>query len=288
MVPSPLTSSAGASTAMQREVQTSMGRWGYTVHGVQRRPGDPDILLAHGLFVDAALWRSQIEPLARLGRVVVLDMPGYGRSEVPPPFDLPEHADVLGGAMPAMGIERAICIGWSWGGALLLHLALRRPELVAALAVLNTTTEAATTYRKAKYRLLVGIVRRFGLSPWLARSQLAPIMLSPRVRRERPELVEEFVRQATAASREVVVRGALAVVIDPPDIVERLGEIAVPALVLSGTEDRAYPRGTSERLARRIPGVTMRWIEGAGHVSPMERPDDVTSALVQFVSAQLR
>jgi pimeloyl-ACP methyl ester carboxylesterase len=264
-----------------------MGTWGYTVHGARRQAGDPDILLAHGLFVDAALWRAQVEPLARLGRVVVLDMPGYGRSEVPPPFDLPRHADVLADAMPAMGIGRAVCIGWSWGGALVLHLALRHPELVAALAVLNTTAEATTRYRRAKYRLLVRIVRRFGLLPWLARSQIAPLMFSPRSRRDRPELVEEFVRQAAAPPREVIVRGALAVAIDAPDISGRLGAIAVPALVLCGTEDRGHPKGTSERMARRIPGATMRWMEGAGHLSPMERPDDVTRALVPFVSAQL-
>ncbi len=282
-----VTSDGQEGAPVRREVQTRMGRWGYTVHGARKRAGDPDILLAHGLFVDATLWRGQVEPMARLGRVMVLDMPGYGRSEPPPRFDLPQHADVLAEAMPAMGVGRAVCIGWSWGGALMLHLALRHPERGAALAVLNTTAEATTRYRRAKYRLLVGIVQQFGLAPWLARWLIAPSMFSPRSRRDRPELLEEFARQAAAPPREVIVRVARAVAIDAPDISSRLSEIAVPALVLCGTEDRAYPDGTSERMARRIPGARMEWIDGAGHLSPMERPEDVTRALVAFTAPQI-
>ncbi|HEY6107148.1 MAG TPA: alpha/beta fold hydrolase, partial [Anaeromyxobacteraceae bacterium] len=129
-----------------------MGRWSYALYGQRRRPGDPDILLLHGLFIDSALWRAQIEPLAQLGRVVAVDLPGHGRSEVPPPFDLPGHADALAGALTAMDVERAVCVGWSWGGSLSLHLALRHPTLVAGLAILDASAEAQTRYRKAKYR----------------------------------------------------------------------------------------------------------------------------------------
>jgi 3-oxoadipate enol-lactonase/4-carboxymuconolactone decarboxylase len=120
-------------------------------------------------------------------------------------------------------------------------LALRHPGFVSALALLDASAEAQTPYRKAKYRLLVAFVRRFGLPPWLARSQIAPLMLARRSRRERPELVEEFVRSATALPREALVRAARAVAIEAPDILGRLGAVTVPTLVLCGREDRGYP-----------------------------------------------
>ncbi len=270
-----------------REVPTPMGRWSYAVHGERRRPGDPDILLLHGLFNDSTLWRAQVEPLALLGRVVALDLPGHGRSEVPPPFDLPGHAEALAGALPAMEVRRAICVGWSWGGSLALHLALRHPASVAGLAVLDSGAEAQTRYRKAKYRLLIGIVRRFGLTPWLARGQIAPLMFSARSRRERPELVDEFVRSATALPREAVIRAALAVAVDQPDILGRLGAVTAPTLVLCGREDRGYPPALSERLARAIPGARLEWIEEAGHLSVLERPEEVNRLLVPFVAERL-
>ncbi len=126
-----------ASPPRVQEVPTPMGRWSYAVYGERRRPGDPDILLLHGLFNDSTLWRAQVEPLALLGRVVALDLPGHGRSEVPPPFDLPGHAEALAGALPAMDVRRAVCVGLSWGASLALHLALSHPASVAALGLLG-------------------------------------------------------------------------------------------------------------------------------------------------------
>jgi pimeloyl-ACP methyl ester carboxylesterase len=264
-----------------------MGRWSYTVHGERRRPGDPDILLLHGMFIDSSLWRDQVGPLARLGRVVALDLPGHGRSEIPPPFDLMQQADVLAAALPAMEIRRAICIGWSWGGAMSLHLALRHPEVVAALALLDAYGEAPTLLRKAKYRLLVAIGRRFGLTPWMARSQIAPLMFSAGSRRAHPELVEQFVRSATSLPRGAAARIALAATIENPDVLDQLGRLAVPALILCGSEDRSEPPALSERVARAIPGARLELIEGAGHAIPWERPDEVSRLLVTFVAAQL-
>ena len=268
-----------------REVGTPMGTWSYAIQGERRHPADPDVLLLHGLFIDSTLWRGQVEPLARLGRVVTLDLPGHGRSEVPPPFDLHQHAEALAEALPSMGIRRAVCVGWSWGGTLSLLLALAHPARVAALALLDTNAEAQTSSRRAKYRVLVEIVRQFGLAPWLARGQIVPLMLSRRSRRERPDLVEEFVRSASGLPREALVRAALAVAVDPPDILDRLGGVTVPTLVVCGREDRGNPPALSEHLARALPGARLEWIEGAGHLSPMERPDEVNRVLVPFVGA---
>jgi 3-oxoadipate enol-lactonase len=186
-----------------------------------------------------------------------------------------------------MEVRRAVCAGCSGGGALALHLALRHPEAVAALALLDSSAEAQTRYRKAKYRLLVAIVRLLGLSPWLARSQIAPLMFSARSLRERPDLVEGFVRSATALPREAAIRAALAAAVDPPDLLGRLGVLAVPTLVLSGREDRASPPAVSERLARAISGARLEWIEEAGHLCLLERPEELNRLLVPFVAAQL-
>lgn len=112
-------------------------------------------------------------------------------------------------------------------------------------------------------------------------------MLSSRSWRERPELVQEFVGSATALSRETLVRVVEAVAIHAPDILDRLPEVKIPALVMSGRETRAHPPEVSEHIARRIPRATLCWVEGAGHLSPLERPDEVLRALVPFVAAQL-
>jgi 3-oxoadipate enol-lactonase len=186
-----------------------------------------------------------------------------------------------------MDIRRAVFVGWSWGAALSLLLALRHPAFVSALAVLDASAEKQTPYRKAKFGLLVGFVRRFGLPPWLARSQIAPLMLARRSRRERPELVEEFVRSATSLPREALVRAAMAVAIDAPDILGRLNSVTVPTLVICGREDRGNPPALSQHIAGAIARARLEWIEGAGHLAPVERPEEVNQLLIPFVASQL-
>ena len=76
-------------------VRTRLGRWFYEERGVTKRSGDPAIVLWPSLLFDGGMWKHQIEPLAALGRVVVFDPPGHGKSEVPPPFSLEDNADAL-------------------------------------------------------------------------------------------------------------------------------------------------------------------------------------------------
>jgi pimeloyl-ACP methyl ester carboxylesterase len=273
-------SSAGA-------VTTALGRWAYAVHGAPRRAGAPDVLLLHGAFVDSGMWREQVGPLARLARVVTLDLPGHGGSQVAPPFTLEQNADALAGALEDLGVRRAVCVGWSWGGALALHLALRDPGRVAALVPIAATAGPPDAYRRAKYRLLVAFVRRLGLPPWLVRAQIAPLLFARATRRERRDVVDAFVRSATAVPREALVRAVLAVGIDPANVLGRLAGVRVPTLVLSGAEERAYPPDAARRLAAAIPGATLARVPGAGHCCVLERPDEVNRLLVPFVAAQV-
>ena len=76
-------------------VRTRLGRLFYEERGESRRPGDPAILLLHGLLFDGGMWRGQIEALSALGRVIIMDGPGHGKSEPPPRFTMEEHADAL-------------------------------------------------------------------------------------------------------------------------------------------------------------------------------------------------
>src|SRR5579871_5829161 len=113
--------------------RTRLGRWFYEERGSRKRPGDPTILLLHSLLCDGGMWRHQLEPLAGLGRVVVVDAPGHGRSEVPPPFTLEDHAAALVDLYGETGTEKAVLVGLSWGGMVALRLALASPDRVRAM-----------------------------------------------------------------------------------------------------------------------------------------------------------
>ena len=150
-------------------VRTRLGRLFYDDRGEQKRPGDPPIVLLHGLLFDGGMWRGQVEPLAALGRVIVFDGPGHGKSEPPPRFTMEEHADALFDAFGELGIARAVVVGLSWGGMVAMRLALQHPVKVAGLALLDTSAERQTLAGRLADRL----------APMLGLRRLAPPLELP-------------------------------------------------------------------------------------------------------------
>jgi 3-oxoadipate enol-lactonase len=267
-------------------VRTRLGRWFCEERGAVKRPGAPAVVLLHGLLFDGGMWNNQIEPLAALGRVVVLDGPGHGKSEVPPPFSLEDHADAMLDAFAELGIDRAVVVGLSWGGMVAMRLALQHPQRVQALALLGTSAEAEERSRLIKYRLLVSFIRRFGFPKGFADDQIVRLFFTENTYATQRELVERFVRTVNGFPRDGLARSSLAV-IKRRDILPRLGSVRTPTLVLCGREDRATEPVHSEHIARSIAGAKLVMIEGAGHVTALEQPKAVNEALVSFVAKHL-
>ncbi|MGH7295233.1 MAG: alpha/beta fold hydrolase, partial [Polyangiaceae bacterium] len=253
-------------------VRTRLGRWFYEERGAARKKGDAAVVMWPSLLFDGGMWREQVEPLAALGRVIVFDPPGHGKSDVPPPFSLEDNADAMLDALGERAVDRAVFVGLSWGGMLAMRVALQHPSRVKALALFDTSAEPEDRARAARYRVFASISRRVGLPPSLMATQIVPLFFTERTRRERPELVERFVRAANGFPREGTARAALAVVVHRKDILRRIDAIRVPTLVACGDEDRATEPVHSERIAAHIPGARLAMIAGAAHASPLEQP----------------
>lgn len=268
-------------------VRTRLGRWFYEERGSAARRDAPTIVLWPSLLCDGGMWRGQIEPLSALGRVLVFDGPGHGKSEVPPPFTLEDNADALTDAFDELAVASAVMVGLSWGGMVAMRLALRHPKRVRALALLDTSAEAEVRGRALKYRLMVSFARRLGMPRALTDAQVIPLLLSADTIARRPDLVERLVRATNGFPREGTARAALAVVVHRTDILRRVDAIRAPTLVLCGTLDRSTEPVHSQRIAERIPGTRLVLIEGAGHLSALEQPEKVNEVLVPFVRQQM-
>ena len=267
-------------------VSTRLGRWFYQERGHARREGDPTIVLWHSFLCDGGMWDGQLGPLSELGRVVVFDGPGHGKSEAPPVFTLEDNARALGDALDVLGAKKVIVVGLSWGGMMGMQLALLDPTRVVALALLDTSASPEIVGKKLKYRAMLSAFRRVGLPPFLMETQVAKAMFSPRTLRSRRELVERFANDVAGFSREGVYRVGRAI-FWRDDIVPRLGSITAKTLVVHGTDDAAIPADRGRIIAERIPGARLVMIEGAGHLSAMEEPEAVNAAVVPFVAGVL-
>ena len=263
-------------------VRTRLGRLFYDERGAARRGGDPTIVLLHGLLFDGGMWRGQLEALSALGRVVVIDGPGHGKSEPPPRFTLEEHADALLDALGDLDIARALVVGLSWGGMVGMRLALQHPAKVAGLALLDTSAEKQSLAERLRYRAFIAIHGRVGIPYGMFLKEVAPLMFAARTLADRPDLALTAYRRSMGFDREGVCRASLAVVVRRTNILDKLDRIGTPTLVMCGREDGATPPAMSENIARGIRGSRLVMLDDVGHMSALEDPDAVNQHLVPF------
>lgn len=266
-------------------VRTRLGRWFFEERGSSSGPA---VVLLHGLLFDRTMWHAQIEPLEALGaRVLVVDGPGHGMSEVPPPFSLDDHARAFVDALDAWKVDRAALVGLSWGGMLAMRTALAVPARTRAIVLADTTATAEPRKNRVKYRALASFEKQFGLPEKLARLQIAPLLFAEASLRRDPSLFDRWYKRVVGYSRLGIYRAARAVVIDRPDIVQKLRDVKAPTLVLCGRDDRAQPLRESEILAETIPGAELKVIDGSGHMSALERPGAFNDEVVPFLRKHL-
>ncbi len=264
-------------------VRTRLGRLYYEERGKARRSDDPVFVLGHSYLCDGGMWRGQTSALAELGRVVNIDGPGHGKSELPPPFSLEDHAAAMTDVFAELGIGDAYLIGLSWGGMVAMRFALANPQRVAGLVLMDTSARKDSRLNRAKYRSLLPLARTLGLPRALIAREVSPKMFCAKTLRERPDVVSAFTRALSGFDRLGISRAGRAVMTDRTDISSRISEIRTPTLVLCGREDSATKPEESELIARRIPGARLSFIDDAGHLSALERPEVVTRHIVDFV-----
>ena len=244
-------------------------------------PGAP-IVFAHGLLWSGAMYRFQIEALRGEHRCISFDFRGQGQSPVADSgYDMDTLARDAARLIEKLGAAPCHFVGLSMGGFIGMRLALRRPELLRTLSLLETAADPEPALNKPKYALMGLITRALGTRPLLA--PIMKILFGKTFLRDpakaglRESLREELLRNDVRGS----VR-ALKGVIDRAGLLDQLGGIRTPTLVLSGEEDIAVRPERSRRTAALIPGARVAMLPRAGHSSSLEQPEAVTAALREF------
>jgi 3-oxoadipate enol-lactonase len=247
---------------------------------VERLGSGTPVLFWHSFLCDGGMWRAQALAVAKRHRVIVVDGPSHGRSDpLKRPFSLEDCADAVVDILDAEDAPRAVLVGLSWGGFTAMRVALRAPDRVAGLALFDTSADAETRQNVLRHRAMAEIVRRLGPIAVLD-DRIRSIMLAPETLRSHPDIGDEMMRRLRGWDREGIYWAARAIVIDRGSIVDDLPRISVPTLVAVGEKDAATPPGCAKRIAAGIAGAELHVIPGAGHLSSVERPAEVT-ALVE-------
>ena len=272
-----------------KEVQLDHGRLRYFERGT-----GPTIVFAHGVLVNANLWRKVVPPLSKDHRCVSLDLPlGSHEIALSPDADLTPTglADLIADAIERIGLDDVTLVANDTAGALSQILVTRRPERVGKLVL--TSCDAFDNFFPRLFRIVLapaalpgGIMnctnalriralRRLPISyGWLTKrpidsreaedSYVYPSLTNKGARRDGTKVIRKANKRYTL------------------DAAERFHTFEKPVLLAWSSEDRIFPPEHAERMAKLFPNARIEWIDDAYTFSPEDRPDRLAEALAGF------
>lgn len=235
-------------------------------------------LLLHAFPFDASMWDEVTAVLREAGHEVFApDLPGFGSA--PLPAADPDIDRMVDAVLPVLNEEPAIIVGCSMGGYVALGIGRRHPELVEALALIDTKATADPSVAREGRERLAAMAEVGG--EWSA--GMIAGLLGETTRVGMPDVVSR-VQDALQGASGATVAWAQRAMAARPDSLDVVGELDAPVLVVMGEEDTMSPLAEQELILEAAAGGRMVTIAECGHLSPIEAPADVAAALLTLAN----
>ena len=230
----------------------------------------PPIVLLHGAGGTHLNWPSAIRRLPGY-RVYALDLPGHGKSGGRGQQSISLYAIHVMDWLEAIGLQQAVFVGHSMGGAIALALGIHNPEHVAGLGLVGTG---------ARLRVHPEILE-YAANPTMLHKAVEMIIAWSFSSHAGARLVES-IAQRMLAIRPSVLLGDLQAC-NEFDVIDKVSRIHRPTLVICGGYDQMTPLRYSQYLANAIPLAQLVVVPNAGHMVMLEHSQDVAKALASFL-----
>lgn len=237
----------------------------------------PAVIFSHGFLMDHEMFAPQVTELSDAYRCITWDQRGHGATPAGGPFTYWDSADDALALLTHLGVERAAFAGMSQGGFVSLRAALRAPERVASLVLIDTQAGLEAPEAVPAYDAMLEEWTAHG--PAVVQDLVAAIILG-----EGADAAPWFAKWAAMPTEALV--DPYRCLMDRDDLSGRLGEIGAPAIVFHGDRDSAIPMERAEALCTGLAGCTgVVVVPGAGHASNLTHPEHVNPALRRFLDA---
>jgi pimeloyl-ACP methyl ester carboxylesterase len=277
---------------------------GVRLRYIEAGSAGPPIVLLHGLGSTVTKWRDTMPIIAARRRVIAVDLPGFGRSAAPRGrYTFGFLAGGITAFLDALKIERCVLVGNSLGGDTAMWLAAAHPDRVTGLVLVDPALPlpaGARPHPATTARMAVSSIPGVGellysafvwmtpadkaLEEGLRRNVADPSRVAPETARLLLEEAEER-RRRPALRRPVMSaqRNLMWMLSAKRAEVERVARsLAIPTLLVWGSEDKLVPLATGEEWVAKIPGAELVVMEGAGHNPQVEMPDRFAEIVLAF------
>jgi pimeloyl-ACP methyl ester carboxylesterase len=267
---------------------------GLRVHYKSYGQGEPAFILLHGFGASLFSWHAVVAPLSEFGTVIAYDRPAFGLTERPmewqgeSPYNQQSQVELAIGLMDKLNLRKAILVGNSAGGTISMLTALQYPDRVQALILVDPAVYAGGG--------APAWVRPFLKTPQM--NHLGPLV-ARQIQTRGPELIELAWHDPTKITPETLegyikplqvenwdkALWYLTISSQENDLADRLNELILPILVITGDDDRIVPTEQSKKLAGELPKAVLRIIQQCGHVPHEECPDKFMQVMEEFLSS---
>lgn len=249
-----------------------------TIHYQDSGGDGPVLLLSHGFLMDHTMFDPQVEEFAPAYRCIRWDERGFGETPAPGPFTYWDSADDAMAVLDACDVDWAVLIGMSQGGFLSLRAALRYPDRVAGLVLVDSAADVDDAATLEGYQGMLDAVEHGSDADRAAVfTMIAGLILGEE------ELAAEWIPTWERMDRSQIVTAGAAL-LGREDISDRLEEIRCPVLVVHGTRDEAISLERARAVCDAVPdcrGVVE--VEGAAHAANLSHPEPVNAAIGPFL-----
>jgi pimeloyl-ACP methyl ester carboxylesterase len=244
-----------------------------------------NVVLLHGFPLSSAMWRQQADALASAGHGVLLtDLPGFGTTAVlDAPPTMGAMADWVVAQMDLLGMDSAVVVGLSMGGYVAMELLRRSPSRISALVLCDTKAGADGPEARANRERIAESVLESRSTRALART-MPGTLLGESTQTNRPDLIDT-VSQWIDSADPVAVSWAQRAMAARHEAFDVLATAQIPTLIIWGAQDVVAVRADQDAMLDVVPHARFEIVEAAGHLSPVEQPDRVSTLLLEFIGS---
>ena len=271
-------------------MQTTMVSIGDTSLAVQICGSGAPLVLLHAFPLDHTMWH-RVLPLANHARLIIPDQRGFGRStcndsEKSPIVSITQLADDVAKLLDALDIaEPATIAGISMGGYVAQHVAVRYPEKVSRIILIDTKFSADTPEAQSTRTNLAATVGRVGQRV-LADAMVPNLLAATDTARSQTERAanEEFLRKLISEQSVATIQAALQALADRPDMTKDMQHLEKPVLLICGSEDTITPPAVMKSMEKILLQGRLLIVPDAGHLVPLEAPVVFHEAVRSFLA----
>ncbi|MHA1273430.1 MAG: alpha/beta fold hydrolase [Promethearchaeota archaeon] len=268
----------------------------YEIHGEQN---DEPLILVHGFGASRLVWRAQVKPLSEHFKVIIFDNRGAGKSDRPnEPYTMEMFADDLNGLMEYLKIDKANILGWSLGGMIVQTFAIKYPERVKKLILINTLPrwpgdeKGLQMYIDAQIKnyeeKIKDPLKAFfdGAIMGFSRQFVKQMKEDPKKKFYGLFSAEDIAkdRATDPATPQDIKNNAHA--LGNFDVVDKLHEIKAETLIICAEKDRQTPKSQNEIIHEKIPNSKLIVIPKVGHDSPFEKAPEINQYIIDFLKSK--